>query len=218
MKVGTDGVLLGAWACGPSSSKYVLDIGSGTGLLSLMMAQRFSGTQIDAVEIEEMAASQSRENVEMSDWKERIRIHNSSFQEFAKKTNKKYDLIICNPPFFTNSMKSISERKEMARHDFHLNLPDLFSYSSSLISESGRFNLILPFVKEKEALNLADENSIYCRRITRVRPTPEKGFKRILLDLSQEKGYLTENELVIEEFGRHGYSEEYRRLTSDFYL
>ena len=218
MKVGTDGVLLGAWSSLSSPCQYALDIGTGTGLLALMIAQRTSDTLIDAIEIDRSAASQARENIQNSKWKDRIMIHQASLQDFTKNKTEKYDLIICNPPFFTKSKKTPSIERDLARHDSELNLIELFHYSSLMISEPGKFSLIVPAGKKEETFDLASENSFHCHRITKVLPTPLKKVKRLLLEFSKVPASLKEDELIIEEFGRHGYSKEYRELTSDFYL
>ncbi len=218
MKVGTDGVLLGAWSSIPLRCEYALDIGTGTGLLALMIAQRTSDTLIDAIEIDRSAAFQACENIQNSKWKDRIMIHPRSLQDFTKTKTGKYDLIICNPPFFTRSKKTPSIERDLARHDSELPLSELFHYTSLTISDHGKFSLILPAGKEEETFDLASENSFYCHRITKVLPTPLKKVKRLLLEFSKEPASLKEDELIIEEFGRHGYSKEYRELTSDFYL
>ena len=218
MKVGTDGVLLGAWTSVPGPGGRVLDIGTGTGLIALMIAQRTLGVWVDALEIDMPSAGQAKENFQNSPWKERLNCYHSSFKEYASNCNKPYDLIICNPPFFSASFKTPSKEKNLARHDDSLPLRDLFKGSLSLMKESALISLIVPFHKQGQVLELASEHKMHCRRLTRVIPVPGKPPHRVLLELSFIPGKCYEEDLTIETEGRHMYSEPYKTLTQDFYL
>ncbi len=216
MKVGTDGVLLGAWVdC--EKAKSILDIGTGTGLISLMLAQR-SSAFIDAVEIDQQACDQAKENVKKSLWKDRIEILHSSFQEYYKSTNKKYDLIVSNPPYFQNSLLAPDKKRTDARHNSNLQLEDLMSGSLKLLNDDGILGVILPYLEGNMFILKASEFGLYCVRQTKVLPNPGKQPKRLLLEFSRNKKPLIEQELIIELNKRHEYSEAYKNLTKDFYL
>ena len=217
MKVGTDGVLLGAWASLPGPRSRVLDIGTGTGLLALMMAQRDPGARVDALEIEPSAAVQAKENFKNSPWKERLNCIPASLQDYASSCDCRYDLIICNPPFFSASAKTSSREKNLARHDDSLSLEDLFRYAFRLMKKKATLSLVLPAEKEVRVLDLIAEYQLYCRRLTRVIPTPGKAAHRILLECSFISGTCLEDELTIENGRRHAYSDEFKRLTDEFY-
>jgi len=218
MKVGTDGVLLGSWASVPEPGQRVLDAGTGTGLIALMIAQRSVDTWIDALEIDPSSAGQADENFQNSPWNERLTCIHSSLQDYASRCSKSYDLLICNPPFFSASSKTSSREKNLARHDDALSLSDLFKTSRSLVKESALLSLIIPAHKEAEASDLAHEHHFSCRRLTRVRPTPGKPVNRMLLEFSSARETCVEEELTIEMEGRHLYSEAYKALTKEFYL
>ena len=217
MKVGTDGVLLGAWAdC--NSTTQVLDIGTGTGLIALMIAQR-STAFIDAIEIDEQSCNQAKQNVEKSPWRNRINITNSSFQEYHLNCKKKYDLIITNPPYFSNSLQASNKERTLARHNFSLSFNDLFIGVSVLLTNKGLFSLIIPTDQYKEVNNLVNSINLYIKRILWVKPTIQKSPKRVLLEYSLlQSQQIIEDELTIEEFQRHKYSDAYIKLTRDFYL
>lgn len=216
MKVGTDGVLLGAWAdC--VNVKSILDIGAGTGLISLMLAQR-SNAKIEAVEIDKAACVQAKENVNKSLWEDRVEILNKSFQDFAKTTNGKYDLIVSNPPYFQNSLYAPDKKRTDARHNSNLELEDLILGALSLLSVKGRLSVILPYLEGTMFILKAAESGLYCVRQTKVLPKPAKEPKRLLLEFMKEKMPLVEQELIIELNKRHEYSEAYKNLTKDFYL
>lgn len=218
MKVGTDGVLLGAWTSLPQPGGRVLDIGTGTGLIALMLAQRVADIFVDALEIDPSSAVQARENFQNSPWKESLKCIPSSFQDYASQCRTNYDLIICNPPFFTDSSKTPSTEKNLARHDDSLSLEEIFRGSLPLLKGSAILSLILPAEKEALVLDLASEHQMHSRRITRVIPAPGKTAKRILLEISPSRGTCEEDELVIENGKRHDYSDEYKKLTGEFYL
>lgn len=215
MKVGTDGVLLGAWTdC--TNAHNVLDIGTGTGLIALMIAQG-SNAKIDAVEIDDEACKQAKENVINSPWKDQVQIINKSFQEFES-INNKYDLIVSNPPYFQNSLYASNEKRTDARHNSNLELDDLISGALKLLSEKGKLSIILPYLEGTMFILKAAENGLYCVRQTKVLPKPDKEPKRLLLEFMKEKMPLVEQELIIELNKRHEYSDAYKNLTKDFYL
>lgn len=216
MKVGTDGVLLGAWAdC--ANAKKVLDIGAGTGLITLMIAQR-SEAQVDAVEIDEQAAKQAIENVNNSPWAHRVHVLNEPFQEFSKIENKTYDLIVSNPPYFQNSMFAPDKKRTNARHNLNLELEDLLGGANKLLSSNGTLSIILPYLEGNMFILKASEEGLYCVRQTKVLPKPGRAPKRLLLEFQRTKKPLDEQELIIELNKRHEYSEAYKNLTKDFYL
>lgn len=214
MKVGTDGVLLGAWA-ELEYAENILDIGTGTGLIALMSAQRNSSARIDAIEIEPAACLQARENVSASCWADRIEIIQSALQDF--KPEKAYDSIVCNPPFFINSTPTPDNGRTLARHCNSLPHTDLIVHVARLLAPGGVFSVILPVNEAKELIAYARLHQLYPRHITRVHPTPTKAPKRYLIQLSTAPASAIEDDLVIE-LSRHQYSKEYIGLTRDFYL
>lgn len=216
MKVGTDGVLLGAWV-NVSGASGILDIGTGTGLISLMLAQR-SNALIDAVEIDTPSAGQASENVANSVWSDRIRIFNTSFRDFYHSSENSYDLIISNPPFFSRSLKAPDPARSTARHDDGLSRADLFKGVAKMLAKNGVFALILPYNINIETISLAKENNLFPARILKVKPSPGKNYHRVLLEFSAVNSEPAEEEMTIETGTRHQYSEEYTRLTKDFYL
>ncbi len=216
MKVGTDGVLLGAWAtC--ENAESILDIGTGTGLIALQLAQR-SKAIIDAIEIDETAALQAKENVENSPWANRINILAQSFQDFSSNCKKQYDLLVSNPPYFENSLKSANDKKNKARHTDSLSPEEILHRSKTLLSKNGRLCLILPVKEAEKFLLLGKENGWYCEQKTAVIPRIGSQAKRALIALKQGAGICYENELIIETAERHAYSAAYKQLTKDFYL
>jgi tRNA1Val (adenine37-N6)-methyltransferase len=216
MKVGTDGVLLGAWAsC--ENAKQVLDIGTGTGLVALMIAQRSQAT-IDAIEIDENACLQAQENFQRSPWDSRITLVYQSFQDYAKETNKKYDLIVSNPPYFQNSLYAPDEQRTKARHNLELELSDILEGTSKLLTNDGILSIILPYIEGVMFIANAAEKGLYCVRKTNVLPTPKAAVKRLLLEFQKQKKTLVDQDLVIELDKRHEYSENYKNLTKDYYL
>jgi len=216
MKVGTDGVLLGAWAA-VSGSNYILDIGTGTGLIAIMLAQR-SSAEIDAVEIDQAAYRQASQNVSECKWKDRIKLYNQSFQEFYKFQQEQYDLIVTNPPYFIDALQAPDEKRTHARHAHSLNFDDILNGSKKRIKETGRLSLILPFSEGIYFQEKAEAFDLFCIRKTYVKPTPSKDPKRLLMEFSPKKEPLTEDYLVIENNKRHHYTKEYKELTKKFYL
>lgn len=216
MKVGTDGVLLGAWS-NVVEARNVLDVGTGTGLLSLMIAQR-SQADIVAIEIEKGAVMQAIDNVNNSPWKERIEVRHCSLQEFVKKFDYKFDYIISNPPFFRSSLKSPDSERAMARHTDSLSYEDLIASFSKLLDKKGMCSVILPFPEKDLFLGLSESKGLFPIRMVTIYPTPTSVPKRVLIEFSFCGGECEYRDLVIEDNGRHQYSEEYKKLTRDFYL
>lgn len=216
MKVGTDGVLLGAWAkCDEATT--VLDIGTGTGLIALMLAQR-SNAIIDAIEIDTDACLQAKENFKNSSWNNRISLINQSFQDYANETGKKYDLIVSNPPYFQNSLHAPGEQRSTARHNKELELNDILSGASKLLADKGTLSIILPYIEGVLFITHAADEGLYCVRQTNVLPKPKAATKRLLLEFQKTKKTFVDQDLIIESGNRHEYSENYKELTRDFYL
>ncbi|WP_196885571.1 tRNA1(Val) (adenine(37)-N6)-methyltransferase [Aureivirga sp. CE67] len=214
MKVGTDGVLLGAWA-NPENANKILDIGTGTGLISLMLAQRNNQAEVFALEIEKNAFEQAKENFENSIWEKRIVIENCSLQEFQ--TEEKFDLIVSNPPFYTTTFKNEDEKRALARHSESLPYEKLLEKTSELLSTEGKCSFIIPFTEEENFIQIAKDFKLYPERITRVRGRKEAPLKRSLLEFSFKQKEVKISELIIE-IERHHYTEEYVKIVKDFYL
>lgn len=216
MKVGTDGTLLGAWA-NVSSCKRVLDIGTGTGLIALMIAQRAKEAIIDAIDIDADACKQASENVNRSSFSQQIFIHNTPFLSFAKTTTSPYDLIVSNPPYFTDSLKSPEKKRNLARHNDTLSLSELINSGSRLLSSHGRIALILPYNEIEKLLDYAALNGLHCVRQTNVIPIAGGQPKRLLIELSHQKIHFIPENLTLELTRNHR-TEAYQLLTQDFYL
>ncbi|HCY42022.1 MAG TPA: tRNA (adenosine(37)-N6)-methyltransferase TrmM [Prolixibacteraceae bacterium] len=217
MKVGMDGVLLGAWT-DPSGAERILDIGTGTGLIVLMMAQKNASAQIDAIEVDPEALQEATVNIQQSAWSDRINAKLCSFQDFAAQTDQNYDLIVSNPPFFTNGVKAPIETRAQARHAETLPLDVLISGAANMLSENGRIALVLPIESLQEIENLAQSNSLFISRLCRVKPNPQKPVFRILIELTNSECIFQEGNLIIEFEKHHDYTLEYKELTKDFYL
>lgn len=218
MKIGTDGVLLGAWAPISNNPFSVLDIGTGTGIIALMIAQRSNAEQIDALEIDEEAYEQSVDNFENSPWSDRLFCFHAGLDEFMEEPEDEYDLIVSNPPFYTEDYYSNNEQRDLARFADAMPFEDLVEAADLLLSENGIFSVIIPFKEEEKFLALAKEYDLFPMKITRVKGNPVSEIKRSLLAFKRTE---TENfyvdELIIET-KRHIYTEEYIALTKDFYL
>lgn len=216
MKVGTDGVLLGAWTDCKDCSR-ILDVGAGTGLIALMLAQR-SKAQITAIEIEENAAVDARQNIINSPWKNRVKLEHVSFQEFARTNNRTFDLIVSNPPFFANAFKSGNKNRTLARHNDSLPFSALAYCSAQLLNASGKLAVILPFEASIEFEELAVTNNLFLVRKTEIQPNSKKEANRVLLEFSKKEAALKKDRLTI--YGETGsvYTESFIALIKDFYL
>ena len=215
MKVGIDGVLLGAWAS-VENCQNILDIGTGTGLIALMLAQR-STASIIGIDIEKDAAVQATENVKTSPWKERIRILEQSFQDFAETTNQQFDLIVSNPPYFNNSLKAPLENRSIARHTDSLSHKELIENALKIMQPNGRICLILPVNEGSNCMQFAESQGLFCSKKVNVFPKRNGELKRLLLELKVGMAETEVSELVIEE-SRHQYSPEFQELAKDYYL
>ncbi len=216
MKVGTDGVLLGAWA-NVADAGSALDVGTGTALISLMLAQRNPNLQIDAIDIDMDAIAQAQENVQQSPYIGQISCRHISLQELARETDKKYDLIVSNPPYFEKSLKSPDTIRTIARHSDSLYMEELLDASFAMLSDKGRISLIYPYDFKEKIMSYANDKWLFVARITNVYPTPGSLPKRILIELSKERTSTCESDIIIE-MERHVYSNDFVGLLKDFYL
>ena len=218
MKVGTDGVLLGAWCPIDNHPFSVLDIGAGTGIIALMLAQRTNATQIDAIEIDKNAYEQCVENFESSPWGDRLFCFHAGLDECIEEPEDQYDIIISNPPFYSENYKSENEQRDLARFQEAMPFEQLVEAASLLLAENGIFAVIIPFKEEAKFIALCAEAKLYPIKVTRVKGTPNAEIKRSMLAFKRyELPVLTADELVIET-ARHQYTVAYRALTKDFYL
>ena len=213
MKVGTDGVLLGAWAA-CDGAKRILDIGTGTGVIALMSAQRNTEAKIYAVEIDETATRRARSNFEMSPWAERLEVENCAVQEFDP--NEKFDLIISNPPYFIDSLLPPDAKRSTARHTHDLSFEELDKAVCRLLADGGKFALILPTAEFEKYLSLTQ---LHLARRCDIHPTTGASTKRIMAEFSKSKtAEIVRESIAIERERRGDYTDEYRTLTKDFYL
>ncbi len=218
MKIGTDGVLLGAWTPLDHDPYSILDIGTGTGIIALMLAQRSGTSQIDALEIDENAYEQSTDNFENSPWNDRLYCFHAGLDEFVEEPEDEYDLIVSNPPFYTEDFKTDNEARDLARFADAMPFEDLIEAAALLLSENGIFAVIVPFKEEKSFIALAEEYELYPVKISRVKGTPTTEIKRSLLAFSREKKTAFPIGELIIETARHQYTPEYIELTKAFYL
>ena len=218
MKVGTDGVLLGSWTPISNNPFSVLDIGAGTGLIALMLAQRSHAEQIDALEIDDNAFEQCVENFENSPWSDRLYCYDAGLDEFIDEPEDEYDLIVSNPPFYREDYKTENESRDLARFQDALPFEDLIEAASVLLSENGIFSVIIPFKEEAKFRALAKECNLFPFKITRVKGSPNSETKRSLLAFSFAQNETVNTDELIIETARHQYTEDYISLTKDFYL
>lgn len=219
MKVGTDGVLLGAWI-DVESSQTILDVGTGTGLIALMAAQRNESATITGIEIDKDAAIQADENVRLSKFSDRVKIENSSFQYYINNCQERFDLIVSNPPYFTASMQSPDDARTNARHDDSLSIIELLSQSDTLLTQKGMLSFIYPYEDIDKLVSNIDLYGWHVKRRTDVYSTTNSlSPKRVLFELSRtvsEEKPIYQTLFIEKE--RHIYTDDYVRLTKDFYL
>lgn len=215
MKVGTDGVLLGAWA-DVRRATHILDIGTGTGVIALMLAQRATDSvTIDAVEIDAQAYADARENIGASPWHDRIHVHHTAIQQFN--TSTRFDLIVSNPPYFQKSYKPPIAQRETARHTEQLAFGDILTAAEKLLTATGRLNVILPYTEGLQFTDLAEHKGLRCSRKWVFRTRSNKPVERLLLEFTWKKTTSEEGEILLYAEGEH-WSDSYKALTRDFYL
>lgn len=216
-KVGTDAVLLGAWACIEPDCRRILDVGTGTGVIALQLAQRSSelglNCSIVAIDIDLPSVEEAGENFAASPWPDRLELRQ---QDFAKLDDGPFDLIVSNPPYFINSLKAPLQRRNTARHDDSLPQSLLASHSFSLLSERGVLAVVLPVQEGELFIRQALENGLYLRRRLNVRTKPSAPVKRLLMEFKKEDGEILEENLTIQDFSE--YTPNYKTLTKSFYL
>lgn len=217
MKIGTDGVLLGAWTSLEPNPFSILDIGAGTGVLSLMLAQRSQAEVIEALEIDDQAYEQCVDNFEQSPWNDRLFCYHASLEEFAQEIDDTYDLIICNPPFYSDTHKTQNSQRDLARFQDAMPFGHLLESVTGLLSKNGVFSVVLPYSEENNFIRLASKLSLFPKRITHIKGTPSSDIKRSLIEFSFSNTEIITSELIIET-DRHVYTKDYIDLTKDFYL
>ena len=214
MKVGTDGVLIGAWASVRADDRRILDVGTGTGLIALMLAQRAPEAEIVGVEIEKESAAQARDNVAESPWSDRVEIEECAVQDFQPE--QRFDLIVSNPPYFVDSLKCPDGSRNTARHTDTLSFAELMKAAERLIAPEGRLAVIVP---AEAALSVIAAGNLHLVRRCDVRTKPNAAPKRVMLEFSPRfEGAAVREELTIGDGTNGGYSPEYVALTREFYL
>jgi len=217
MKVGTDGVLLGAWA-DVQGGKEILDIGTGTGVIAIMLAQRKLDANVDAVEIDATACQTAQKNMLNCPFSNRLNCIEKPIQDFAKTTRKEYDLIVCNPPFFTGGTLSAQTNRNDVRHTIKLPNGDLLNSVQRLLKKDGKLCVVLPFIEGLRFKELAQNYNLYCTKVTQVRPKKEKPVERLLLQFEKVNQPETTDELIIQFEKRNDFTPDYIALTKEFYL
>jgi tRNA1Val (adenine37-N6)-methyltransferase len=217
MKVGTDGVLLGAWA-DVSMATSILDIGTGTGLIAIMLAQRNATAQIHGVEIDEATCEQAKQNMKNAIWSTRLAAFPIAIQAFATTTSYTYDHIVSNPPFFTGGTFSDNQDRNSVRHTVKLPHGDLLGTVRKLLQTNGKFSIILPYLEGLRFEELATTYNLHCTRKLEVHPKADKPIERLLLQFERTAKTQIVEKLVIQKEGRNDWTDEYINLTKDFYL
>ncbi len=217
MKVGTDAVLLGAWVL-PNGSKHILDIGAGTGVIALMLAQK-TAAHIDAIDIDEEAVLQAKQNVLDSKFASQITVTQTSLQHYSKESTQKYNLIVTNPPYFEQSLKSSDEQRSHARHADVLPFEELLDGVLKLLDEKGKFCLILPTLEAIKFRALAEKRGLHLSKLLRVKSRIDKDTdKRHLMQFEVKPTEFSEKTIAIELEERHQYTDDYKDLTKDYYI
>ena len=217
MKVGTDGVLLGAWH-NVNDAKTILDIGTGTGVIALMAAQRNTTAQVTAIDIDTTAVEEATYNAENSPFGERVTCTESAIQTFSDNTTTQFDAIVCNPPFFTGGTLSQNMSRDTARHTAKLSHNELLRSVRKLLAPTGKFSVVLPYIEGLQFIDIAKTYNFQANRVCHVRPKVDKKIERILIELVKTPCETKEETLVIQHDERNDYTADYIALTKDFYL
>ncbi len=216
MKVGSDGVLLGAWVSTAGATR-ILDVGTGSGLIALMMAQRSFAT-IQAIDIDKDAVLQAQINCNASPWSGRLSVSQADFTQYAVNDSLTYDLIVSNPPFFNNSLKNPNALRTLARHTDTLPHANLIDNAMRLLSDVGRIAIILPVSEALACADYATSKGLFLSRKTWVLPKPSMPPKRLLLEFSNFPIHLLEDNITIETEHRNVFTAEYMFLLKDYFL
>lgn len=215
MKVGTDAVLLGSWI-NVKNTNTILDIGTGTGIIAIMLAQK-SNALIDAIDIDKISCEQAKYNVKSSPWTHRIHVSLVSLQNFQNNTNRKYDLIVSNPPYFKDASKASGEARNKARHSDTLSFDELIKGVKLLLNHEGCFYVILPLIEGIAFRRKATEQGLYCTQLMKVKTKPEKEEKRLMMRFEFQRKDCEETQLTIQKENL-SYTKEYIELTKEYYL
>ena len=217
MKIGTDGVLLGAW-CDVSTATKALDIGTGSGVIAVMLGQRCQA-DIVGIEIDKCAYLEAKLNMEHAEWSERLTAKNAAIQDYAKLSREEYDLIVSNPPYFSGGTFSQNQDRNNVRHTVKLGHGDLLTAARKLLTKKGKFCVILPLIEGLRFQELAKKYALYCTKITKVKSRPDGSVERLLMELQKTPiDTPLKDEMSIYQQKGKGYSAEYIGLTKDFYL
>jgi len=217
MKIGTDGVLLGAWA-DVTDANRILDIGTGTGVIAIMMTQRHPNAIVTGVEVDEDSGLQAFQNMKASPWKDRLKLELVPIQDFARNSSDTFNLIVCNPPFFSGGTLSYNQDRNSVRHTVKLPNGDLLSATKKLLAPNGKFCVILPFIEGLRFIEVAETYKLYCTKMVEVKPKINKPIERLLLQFELIPAEVEKLELIIQHEVRNDYTQDYKKLTKDFYL
>ncbi len=216
MKIGVDGILLGSWA-EVENARHILDIGTGCGLIAMLLAQRNKKANIIGVEIDPATAEEAGENVRSSPWPSRITIVTNAIQDFALEARQEFDMIVSNPPFFTGGTLSLNENRLAVRHTTKLSHSDLFAAVRKLLSQEGSFSVILPYLEGRRFIEMVEAYGFHLKRLCHVHPTPGGKVERMLITLGRRRTEVEQESVTIRNLDG-SFSDQYRRLTSDFYI
>ena len=216
MKVGTDGVLLGSWV-NIENAACILDIGTGSGIIAMMMAQRSKGL-IEAVELDKGSFENAKFNFENCPWSERLKVYNLPFSDFITNTKSKYDLVVCNPPYYNDCLKSPSEKVNVSRHTTSLTHNELIAGTKELLKSSGKLNVILPTSEFQAFFDLAAIHQLYCTRKCIIFPRPDKPHHRVLAEFGLQRPVNIESSEITIRDRDEKYHPDYINLTKDFYI
>ena len=216
MKVGTDAVLLGCWV-NIEISNHILDIGTGSGIIAMILAQRCNGF-IDAVELDNGSFEDAKFNFENCPWSERLKVYNLPFSEFITNTKSKYDLVVCNPPYYNNCLKSPSEKVNVSRHTTSLTHNELIDGTKELLKSSGKLSVILPTSEFQAFVDLAAIHQLFCTRKCIIFPKPDKPCNRVLAEFGLQRPVNIESSEITIRDRNEKYHHDYITLTKAFYI